>query len=61
MTLPPSLCSNTLAALYMKQGHEDLAIAVLREVEAKKRQRKSEILTELLTRVTIHRARQTRR
>jgi hypothetical protein len=51
---PTSLMSNTLASLYAKQGHQDTAIEVLREVDAKKRLRKSEILTELLQRVTIH-------
>ena len=55
MTIPPSLCSKTMAALYMKQGHEDLAIAVLKEVESKKRQRQSEFLTELLARVSMSR------
>jgi hypothetical protein len=55
MTLPPSLVSNTLASLYMKQGHQDVAIELLRELESRKRQRQSDFLTELLARVSIQR------
>ncbi|MCC6811606.1 MAG: hypothetical protein IT381_29515 [Deltaproteobacteria bacterium] len=56
MTVPDTLISPTLATLYAKQGHQSSAIAVLRALEQRQNQRKSEILTELLTRVSIHRS-----
>ena len=55
MTVPETLVSPTLASLYAKQGHQGSAIAVLQALEQRQNHRKSEILTELLTRVTIHR------
>lgn len=53
--VPPSLVSNTLASLYMKQGHPELAIAVLKRIEERQNQRKAEFLTQLLTRVSLAR------
>jgi hypothetical protein len=55
MTMSDALASPTLAALYAKQGHANSAIAVLRALEQRQNVRKTEILTELLTRVSIHR------
>lgn len=55
MTVPETLISPTLASLYAKQGHATDAIAVIKALEERQSKRKSEILTELLSRVTIHR------
>jgi hypothetical protein len=55
MTVPETLISPTLASLYAKQGHQGSAIAVLQALEQRQNHRKSEILTELLSRVSIHR------
>lgn len=55
MTVPDTLISPTLASLYAKQGHASSAIAVIHALDLRQRARKSEILTELLQRVNIHR------
>jgi hypothetical protein len=49
-----ALYSSTLAELYLRQGHPQEALHILKTVRERDTSRRTEILTDLLSRVTIH-------